>query len=136
MTPVREEGHMNIPEELRYTSKHEWVKVEGSLVRVGITDHAQDALGDVVYVSLPEPGATVVAKEACCEVESDKSISDVSAPVSGRIAEVNTELVQAPQTINEDSYDKGWLFAIEIADASEVDGLLDASGYRSLLDEL
>ncbi|MGH9000617.1 MAG: glycine cleavage system protein GcvH [Acidimicrobiia bacterium] len=126
---------MNVPDELRYTSEHEWVRVEGDLARVGITDYAQDALGDVVYVSLPEVGATVVAMGACAEVESTKSVSDVFAPVSGTVREVNADLGDAPQTINEDPYGKGWVFAVEMADTSEVDGLLDAAAYRQLLEE-
>jgi glycine cleavage system H protein len=127
---------MNVPEELRYTSQHEWVSLEGNLARVGITDHAQDALGDVVSVFLPEAGSTVEAMKACCEVESTKSMSDVFAPVSGRVAQVNTELLQAPQTVNEDPYGKGWIFAIEVAVPGELGGLLDAAGYRALLEDL
>lgn len=126
---------MNIPEELRYTSEHEWVRVEDGSVRVGITDYAQDALGDVVYVALPEVGATVSAMVACCEVESTKSVSEVFAPVSGTVAEVNSDLADAPQTVNEDPYGKGWIFAVAMSDPSEVDGLLDAAAYRSLLAE-
>jgi glycine cleavage system H protein len=126
---------MNVPEDLRYTSEHEWVRVEGNLAWVGITDYAQDALGDVVYVSLPEAGATVAAMGPCCEVESTKSVSDVYAPVSGRVAEVNSELSDAPQLVNEDPYGKGWIFAVEIADPSELEGLLDAAGYQALLEE-
>ena len=126
---------MNVPEDLRYTSEHEWVRVEGTLARVGITDYAQDALGDVVYVSLPEPGSTVAAMAACCEVESTKSVSEVYAPVSGRVAEVNAELVDAPQVVNEDPYGKGWIFAVEMAEPSEADALLDAAAYRALLEQ-
>jgi glycine cleavage system H protein len=126
---------MNVPEDLRYTREHEWVRVDGSTAWVGITDYAQDALGDVVYVSLPEVGATVAAMGPCCEVESTKSVSDVYAPLSGRVTEVNSELSDAPQLVNEDPYGKGWIFALEMSDPSEVDGLLDAAAYGALLEE-
>lgn len=125
---------MNVPEDLRYTNEHEWVRVDGNVAWVGITDYAQDALGDVVYVSLPEVGVSVSAMGPCCEVESTKSVSDVFAPLSGRVAEVNAELSDAPQLINEDPYGKGWIFALEMTDTSELDGLLDAAGYRALLE--
>jgi len=127
---------MNVPEELRYTSEHEWVRVEGDVARVGITDYAQDALGDVVYVSLPEVDSNVAANATCCEVESTKSVSDVFAPVSGRVAEVNAELADAPQTVNEDPYGKGWIFAVEMTDPAEIDGLMDAAAYRALIEKL
>lgn len=127
---------MNVPEGLRYTSEHEWVLLEGGLARVGITDYAQDALGDVVYVSLPQLDSNVAAMATCCEVESTKSVSEVFAPLSGRVAEVNTELADAPQTVNEDPYGKGWIFAVEMSDPAEVDGLMDASAYRALLEKL
>jgi glycine cleavage system H protein len=126
---------MNVPEDLRYTREHEWVRVDGSTAWVGISDYAQDALGDVVYVSLPEVGATVAAMGPCCEVESTKSVSDVYAPLSGRVTEVNSELSDAPQLVNEDPYGKGWIFALEMSDPSEVDGLLDAAAYGALLEE-
>ena len=127
---------MNVPEELRYTTEHEWVRVEGDLARVGITDYAQDALGDVVYVSLPEVDSNVAANATCCEVESTKSVSEVFAPVSGRVAEVNAELADAPQTVNEEPYGKGWIFAVELADPAEIDGLMDAAAYRALVEKL
>ena len=126
---------MNLPEDLRYTQEHEWVRVDGTIARVGITDYAQDALGDVVYVDLPQVGARVAAMATCCEVESTKSVSDIFSPVSGTIAEVNSDLSDTPQMINEDPYGKGWIFAVELADATEVDGLMDATAYRALLDE-
>ena len=127
---------MNVPEELRYTSEHEWVRVDGEVARVGITDYAQDALGDVVYVSLPEVDSVVAANGACCEVESTKSVSDVFAPVSGRVVDVNSELADAPQTVNEDPYGKGWIFAVEMSDPAEAAGLMDAGAYRALLETL
>lgn len=126
---------MNVPEDLRYTSEHEWVRLEGDVARVGVTDYAQDALGDVVYVSLPEVGATVVAGSACAEVESTKSVSEVFAPLSGTVTEVNAELAEAPQLVNEDAYGKGWVFAVAISDPSEAAGLMDAVAYRTLLEE-
>ncbi len=125
---------MNVPEGLRYTGEHEWVRVENGLARIGITDYAQDALGDVVYVSLPETGTTVSAMAACCEVESTKSVSEVFAPVSGTVAEVNSDLSDAPQAVNEDPYGKGWIFAVQMADPSEVDSLMDAAAYESFLE--
>jgi glycine cleavage system H protein len=125
---------MEFPEGLRYTKEHEWVAVEGGRARVGITDYAQDALGDIVYVELPEVGRTVRAAEACAEVESTKSVSDIYAPVSGTIVEVNGTLADAPERINESPYGDGWIFVIEMSDTSEVDGLLDASGYRRLVE--
>jgi glycine cleavage system H protein len=126
---------MNFPDDLRYTQEHEWVRVDGTTARVGITDYAQDALGDVVYVDLPDVGATVVAMASCCEVESTKSVSEIFSPVSGTIAEVNSDLSDTPQMINEDPYGKGWIFAVELADAAQVDGLMDAAAYRTFLDE-
>ena len=126
---------MNVPEDLRYTREHEWVLVDGTVARVGVTDYAQDALGDVVYVSLPEVGGTVSAMAACCEVESTKSVSEVFAPVSGTVVEVNSDLTDAPQTVNEDPYGKGWIFAVEMSDPSEAEGLMDAAAYRAFLDE-
>lgn len=126
---------MNVPEDLRYTSDHEWVRLEGASARVGITDYAQDALGDVVFVQLPEPGAKVAAGDAFGEVESTKSVSDVYAPLSGRVAEVNADLADAPQHLNEDPYGEGWLCVIELDDPAAYDGLLDAAGYRALVED-
>jgi glycine cleavage system H protein len=126
---------MNFPNELRYTQEHEWVRVDGSTVRVGITDYAQDALGDVVYVDLPQVGTSVAAMASCCEVESTKSVSEIFSPVSGTVAEVNSDLSDAPQMINEDPYGKGWIFAVEMADPAEVDGLMDAAAYQAFLAE-
>jgi glycine cleavage system H protein len=125
---------MQIPDELRYSSDHEWIRVEGDRVRVGITDFAQDALGDVVFVDLPEVGTSADAGSSVSEVESTKSVSDIYAPVSGTIAEVNAELGDAPERLNEDPYGDGWIFVIELNDASELDALLDAAGYRALVE--
>ena len=125
---------MNVPEELRYTADHEWVRVEGNRARVGITDYAQDALGDIVFVQLPDPGAAVTAGAAFREVESTKSVSDVYAPVTGTVVEVNAELSDAPQRLNDDPYGEGWLCLIEITDASTLGDLLDAAAYRKLIE--
>jgi glycine cleavage system H protein len=126
---------MNFPEELRYSKEHEWVAVDGGRARVGITDYAQDALGDVVFVQLPEVGGNVSAMSSIAEVESTKSVSDIYAPVGGTVTEVNTALESAPEALNQDPYGDGWIFVIEMSDPSEVDGLLDAAGYRSLVEE-
>ena len=123
---------MNVPDDLAYSSDHEWVRADGERARVGITDYAQDALGDVVYVQLPEVGATVHAGDAIAEVESTKSVSDIYAPVSGTIIEVNGDLADAPERLNEDPYGEGWLFVIETADGSTE--LLDAEAYRALIE--
>lgn len=123
---------MNVPEELRYSSDHEWVRAEDGRLRIGITDYAQDALGDVVFVDLPEVGATVEAGQAIAEVESTKSVSDIFAPVSGKIVEVNADLADSPERLNEDPYGEGWLFVIEAS--GDTPDLLDAEGYRSLID--
>jgi glycine cleavage system H protein len=125
---------MNFPEDLRYTREHEWVRIDGTTARVGITDYAQDALGDVVYVDLPTAGATVAAMATCCEVESTKSVSEIFSPVSGTIAEVNSDLSDTPQMINEDPYGKGWIFSVDMTDSSEVEGLMDAQAYQAFLD--
>jgi glycine cleavage system H protein len=126
---------MNVPEDLRYTSDHEWVKLEGNRARIGITDYAQDALGDVVFVQLPEPGATVAAGESISEVESTKSVSDIYAPLSGTIAEINSELGDSPQRLNEDPYGEGWISVIEVSDPASFDQLLDAAAYRKLIED-
>jgi glycine cleavage system H protein len=125
---------MEYPEDLRYSSDHEWVRVENGKVRVGITDYAQDALGDVVYVEVPEVGASVVAKAKVSEVESTKSVSDIYAPVSGRVLEVNSDLADNPERLNEDPYGEGWICVLEPADAGEVDQLMSASAYRDLVE--
>ncbi|HEY9559076.1 MAG TPA: glycine cleavage system protein GcvH [Acidimicrobiales bacterium] len=125
---------MQIPEELRYSADHEWIKVEGGAVRIGITDYAQDALGDVVFVDLPEVGAAVSVGQTMSEVESTKSVSDIYAPVNGTVAEVNSDLGDAPERLNEDPYGEGWICLITLDDPSQVDGLLDAAGYRALVE--
>jgi glycine cleavage system H protein len=125
---------MSVPEDLRYSADHEWARREGSRIRVGVTDYAQDALGDVVYVQLPAVGSAVTAGEAFGEVESTKSVSDLFAPVEGRVVSVNEALQDAPQLVNSEPYEGGWLCEIEMSDASQYDLLLSAHAYRSLLE--
>jgi glycine cleavage system H protein len=125
---------MQIPEDLRYSTDHEWIRVDGGQVTIGITDYAQDALGDVVFVDLPEVGAAVEATASISEVESTKSVSDIYAPVSGTIAEVNADLGEAPERLNEDPYGEGWICVIELTDPSQLDGLLSAADYRELVE--
>jgi len=122
---------MEFPQDVRYTEQHEWLRMEGNRARVGITDYAQDALGDVVYVDIPEVGTEVKAGEPFGEVESTKSVSDVFAPVSGTVSERNGTLVEAPELVNEDPYGDGWMIVLDLSDPSEVDALLDAASYRS-----
>jgi glycine cleavage system H protein len=125
---------MNFPEELRYSAEHEWVAVDGVRARIGITDFAQDSLGDVVYVELPGVGAEVLAHSGCAEVESTKSVSEIFSPVSGTVVEVNDELGDAPEHVNTDPYGAGWIFVVEMADPSELDALMDAAAYRALVE--
>lgn len=125
---------MSIPEALKYSSDHEWIRVDGSTIRMGITDYAQDALGDVVFVQVPTVGASVAAGETMSEVESTKSVSDIYAPVSGTIVAVNDLLSSAPETVNSDPYGDGWICEIELSDPSQLDGLLDADAYRALVE--
>jgi len=125
------------PEDLKYTSEHEWLRTPGDhegSVRVGITDFAQDALGDIVYVSLPEVGETVAAGDTCGELESTKSVSDVYAPVSGEIVARNETLDATPELVNNDPYAAGWLFEVVPSVTSELDGLLDAAAYSASLE--
>jgi glycine cleavage system H protein len=123
---------MNVPDDLLYSTDHEWIQISGNRARIGITDYAQDALGDVVYVQVPDIGTTVAAGQSFSEVESTKSVSDIYAPVSGAVAEVNGELGSNPAAINADPYGAGWLCIIEMSAPAEADQLLDASAYRSL----
>jgi glycine cleavage system H protein len=125
---------MNVPDQLRYSSDHEWVSRDGSRVRIGITDYAQDSLGDVVFVQLPALGETFNAGDTIGEVESTKSVSDIYAPVSGSVIAVNDALVDSPQLLNEEPYGDGWICELELADASQVDGMLDAAAYRGLVE--
>jgi glycine cleavage system H protein len=125
---------VEFPEDLKYSVEHEWVAVDGNRARVGITDFAQDALGDVVYVNLPTVGADVSAASACAEVESTKSVSDIYAPVSGVVAEANDALDNAPEHVNTDPYGAGWIFVIDMQDPSELDALMDAAAYRAMVE--
>lgn len=124
---------MKVPDELSYSPDHEWVQLEGQRARVGITDYAQDALGDVVFVQAPEVGASVQAGESVGEVESTKSVSDIYAPVAGTVMEVNRQLADAPERINNDPYGDGWICVIELDGELPVGALLDADGYRRLV---
>jgi glycine cleavage system H protein len=122
------------PDDLRYTSKHEWVRQgAGSTVRVGITDYAAEALGDVVYVSLPQIGEEVAVDDACAEVESTKSVSDVYSPATGVVTAVNELLNSTPETINSDPYGDGWIFELELSEPGEVEDLLDVDAYIELV---
>ncbi len=126
---------MNIPADLRYAENHEWARLEpDGRVRMGISDYAQDALGDIVYVELPEVGRTVAAGEAFAEVESTKSVSDVYAPISGTVVEVNDELEEKPELVNQDPYGKGWFAILEPAAGATIDDLMDAAAYETFLE--
>ena len=125
----------DIPEDLCYTEEHEWVRLEGDEVIVGITDHAQDALTDIVYVELPEVGTSVMAGDGFGSVESVKSVSEIFAPLSGELSSVNEALEDAPELINDDPYGTGWIVRMRLADNEVLGDLLDAAGYRALLGE-
>ena len=127
-------SELSYPENLRYTAEHEWVAVEGDLAKIGVTAYAQDALGDVVYVSLPAVGDTVSAGDSCGEVESTKSVSDLYSPVSGEVVEVNEELDGTPESVNSDPYGSGWMFTVKVTDPGQLDGLIDVSAYKDQLD--
>lgn len=124
---------MQVPSDLRYSTDHEWVRVNGSVATIGITDYAQDALGDVVYVEVPKVGTRVGSGDRFGEVESTKSVSDVYAPLSGVVVSVNEAVASSPELLNRDPYGDGWLCTIELDDVSQVDALLDADAYRSLV---
>jgi glycine cleavage system H protein len=126
---------VNVPEGLRYSEEHEWVAVEGDRARVGITDYAQDALGDVVFVQLPDPGTSVTAAQSCGEVESTKSVSDVYAPVSGQVVETNPALSDTPELVNSDPYGDGWMFVVEMSAPAQLESLLDAAAYQRFTEE-
>ena len=124
-----------IPADLRYTAEHEWVKDQGDgVVRVGITAYAAEALGDVVYISLPTPGSAVSAGQTCGEVESTKSVSDLYAPADGEIVAVNDALDSTPEAVNTDPYGEGWMYDLRLADADALEAMLDAEGYAAILD--
>lgn len=125
---------MELPEDLRYTREHEWVALQGDVAIVGITDHAQEQLGDVVYVELPGVGDRVSKAEPFGVVESTKAVSDVYAPISGEVTEINDDLPDNPELVNEDPYGDGWLVKIQVADPSELDDLMSAAEYRAFLE--
>jgi glycine cleavage system H protein len=126
---------MTNPADLRYTAEHEWVAIDGPVASVGITDYAQRALGDVVYVSIPAPGTRVTAGEPCGEVESTKSVSDIYSPVDGEVTEVNGDVDDDPGLVNSDPYGAGWLMRVRLDDSAEPAGLLSAGEYAELTDE-
>ena len=126
---------MNIPQDLRYTSDHEWVRVAEDKATVGITDYAQDALGDVVFVELPGVGDAIEIGASMGEVESTKSVSDLYAPITGTVLEVNDALEATPGKLNEDPYGEGWLVVVSVADGAQLDQLLDADAYAGLTSE-
>lgn len=125
---------MNVPSDLKYTKTHEWVRVEGDTVTIGITDYAQSELGDIVFVDLPTPGRSLRGDESFGSVESVKTVSDIYAPVAGEVVEVNDALGAQSELINTDPYGKGWLVKMRLSDASQAEALLDADTYRSSLD--
>jgi glycine cleavage system H protein len=123
------------PDDLRYHPEHDWARVEGDIATLGITWYAQDALGEIVHYEPPEPGSSVAKDESCGEVESVKAVSEVVAPLSGEVVEVNAKVVEEPETINDDPYGEGWLIRIRLSDPTEVDSLLDPDSYRKLTAE-
>jgi glycine cleavage system H protein len=123
---------MNVPDDLRYSPEHEWIRVDGTHVRIGITDYAQDALGDIVYVELPKVGSEVTAGGPLGEVESTKSVSEIYAPVAGTVTAVNDALAGGPERINQDPYGEGWICELELAEGADVDSLLEPSAYTDL----
>ncbi len=126
---------MATPTDRKYTKSHEWIKMDGDQAIVGITEHAQGELGDITYVELPEPGTAVEQGGDCAEIESVKAASDIYSPVSGTVSEVNDALEDAPETVNESPYDKGWMFKLKDIDASQLDGLMDAAAYEASLED-
>ncbi len=125
---------MDVPEDLRYSTDHEWVRLNGTTARVGITDYAQDQLGEIVAVALPEVGEKIAANDAIFEVDSLKSVSDIFAPVNGTVSAINTSLEDAPEKVNDDPYGEGWMFEIELSDTADIETLMTAAAYRELID--
>jgi glycine cleavage system H protein len=125
---------VNFPDDLRYSKEHEWVRVDGSEAVVGITSFAQDSLGDIVYVQLPDVGAALARDATCAEVESTKSVSDIYAPVAGTVTAVNEALSTTPELVNADPYGDGWIFRVELANTAELEALMDAAAYRALVE--
>lgn len=126
---------MNIPDDLKFTSGHEWIRVEENVVTIGITDFAQDQLGDIVFVELPEGGESVEKGDTFGVVESTKSVSDLFAPISGKVIETNDPLLDSPEVINEDPYGEGWMIKVQMKNPDDIEPLLDAKGYQKYLEE-
>lgn len=126
---------MDVPEELRYSSEHEWVAVEEGIARVGITDYAQDQLGDVVYVELPEVGTAVQKEKPFGVIESVKAVSDIFSPVSGTVVEVNVDLPSSPEMVNDDPYGDAWMIGIQISEPDELEDLMDAEEYTAFVEQ-
>ena len=126
---------MEYPPDRKYSEEHEWVAVDGDTARVGITDYAQDALGDVVFVQVPDVGLEVVAGASCAEVESTKSVSEIYSPVSGMVGAVNEALADEPERLNRDPYGEGWIFTVTMVDAGELDALMDAAAYQHMVEQ-
>lgn len=124
---------MSIPKELRYSEDHEWVKVDGNKARIGITEFAQSELGDIVFMELPEVGTEITIGESFGSVESVKTVSELNAPISGKIVEINEELGDEPQFVNESPYEKGWMIVVELSDESQIDNLLSAEKYEAMI---
>ncbi len=127
--------HMEFPKDLKYTKEHEWVKVDGSIATVGITDYAQDSLGDVVYVELPSEGGSVTKNEPFGVVESVKAVSDLYSPVSGSVAEVNDAIIDSPEVINDDPYGDAWMIRVEVHSPNDLSDLLSAEEYQKYIEE-
>ena len=125
---------MNIPENLKYTKDHEWIRVEGNEAFIGVTEFAQEELGDIVFVEVETEGEELAKEEVFGTIEAVKTVSDMFMPIAGKVVEFNADLEDAPETINKDSYEKGWIIKIEISDASELDSLLDATEYKNLIE--
>ncbi|MFB1051190.1 glycine cleavage system protein GcvH [Paraliobacillus sp. JSM ZJ581] len=126
---------MHIPKELHYSKEHEWIKIEGETVRIGITEHAQDELGDIVFVELPEAGDTIEENEPFGSVESVKTVSELYAPLSGKVIEVNEELDDSPEFVNESPYEKAWMIVVEPNNTSDIDKLMTAEQYQTMIEE-
>ncbi|WP_077624921.1 glycine cleavage system protein GcvH [Sediminibacillus massiliensis] len=126
---------MSLPNDLRYSEEHEWVKVEGDKIRIGITDHAQSELGDIVFVELPEEGDEIEADEPFGSVESVKTVSELYAPINGKVVEVNEDLDDSPEFVNESPYEKAWMIVVETDDLSQVDELMTAEQYQAMIEE-
>ncbi len=124
-----------LPQDLKYTTEHEWARLDGDVITVGITDHAQEALGDITYVELPPVGQSVDQNDTLCAVESTKAASDVFSPVAGEVVEVNQALEDAPEAVNEDPYGTGWICRIKTTDTSQLDGLMDPAAYQTFLED-